>query len=150
MKWFQCACHSVQKTILTVFVCESIKNKTETIFLCLLWHTNKFVYYYFLWRNYAQKTTAQTGVVILHLYFWIYIFLVAVSIVMTAVSDATVTAVVADCLLFIIIIGCWLPKKKHFSKFVEQTTSDAVISRYIRVHYTLMRVSSFFFHVLHN
>lgn len=69
---------------------------------------------------------------------------------MTAVSDATVTAVVADCLLFIIIIGCWLPKKKHFSKFVEQTTSDAVISRYIRVHYTLMRVSSFFFHVLHN
>lgn len=118
---------------------ESIKKKwiTKTIFSFLLWHTYSLFHFYFYFRgNYAQKTTAQTGV-ISHLYYIIFVFLVAVIIVMTAVPDTTVFSVVATtdyyccccCCLFIVIIviGSTLPKKRKI-KIYRTKKSDAFIS----------------------
>lgn len=60
----------------------------------------------FFWRNYAQKTTAQTGVVSSFLF-----SVVAVIIVMTAASDTAAAYAVAVCLLFIIIVDSNFAKK---------------------------------------
>lgn len=82
---------------------KTTNNKNK--FSCFYYDTHSFVG--FFWRNYAQKTTAQTGVVSFSFLFSV----VAVIIVMTAASDTAAAYAVAVCLLFIIIVDSNFAKK---------------------------------------